>query len=365
MAEKEPIESYTKQQILEVATELKLVNFQEVVNQISTLQSIADKASQIEFNTTNEDEEDKSKTKSSISDIFEGFKAGYDDFFSEVKESYDNWYTLGTKAFDKSVKTISKIADTFSDFAIDLFKDAIATMKEIAEWDILNSNKFNTQAVEIYQNYGLTGKDAYAMNEALKSQGFGSIDDFLTNLPFMNQKQLDYMKEIAENSANNYDASLEASLKFQEFQKEYDLFKKELQSSIIDFFMSNKDVIMWSLETIITVLDGIAKTIDFIVSIFKSDQTRSENEKKKDILDILQSNNSNNKIFNDVSNVVNNNSYDYARTYSDSINNNDYRVTNQNSTFTVNNSFYGANELNTRTTQAAAMNYAQLIQAWK
>ena len=109
MAEKEPIESYTKQQILEVATELKLVNFQEVVNQISTLQSIADKASQIEFNTINEDEEDKSKTKSSISDIFEGFKAGYDDFFSEVKESYNNWYTLGTKVFDKSVKTISNI----------------------------------------------------------------------------------------------------------------------------------------------------------------------------------------------------------------------------------------------------------------
>lgn len=244
---------------------------------------------------------------------------GNDSFFGSFKESFNellvqasDMNAAGKNAFNNMQRKIEDFANKAKDAIIDFVNDAIEVMQDMATWDLQNSKVFNQDAVNMYMQTGLQGANAYGMSKALETQGFGSMDDFIEAMPFMNQEQLSYMQEIAEINKKQYAEDLEVALAFQEFQVEYDKFKQELQKSLIDFFMKNKDTIMTILEGIMSFLDAILNVVDGIFRLFSGARERSEEKKKQvtaDILGVSSSTLTNNNTTNNTSNVNVNNTF--------------------------------------------------------
>ena len=244
---------------------------------------------------------------------------GKGSFFGSFKESFDellvqasDMNAAGRNAFNNMQRKIEDFATKAKDAIIDFVNDAIEAMQDMAAWDLQNSKVFNQDAVNMYMQTGLQGANAYGMSKALETQGFGSMDDFIEAMPFMNQEQLAYMQEIAEINKEQYAEDLEVALAFQEFQVEYDKFKQELQKSLIDFFMENKDTIMTILEGMMNFLGAILNVVDGIFGLFSSAKERSEEKKKQvtaDILGVSSSTLTNNNTTNNTSNVNVNNTF--------------------------------------------------------
>lgn len=256
------------------------------------------------FDSNNKDEE----SNDGNGGFFGGFKEGIDEW----KKQSSDMNAFGKKVFDNMQRKIADFASTAKEAIINFVNDAIEAMQEMATWDLQNSKVFNQDAVDMYMQTGLQGADAYGMSKALETQGFGSMDDFIEAMPFMNQEQLDYMKEIAEINAEQYEEDLEVAQAFQEFQVEYDKFKQELQKSLIDFFMKNKDTIMTILEGLMNFLSAILEIVSGIFELFSGPRERSEEEKKQvtaDILGVSSSTLTNNNTTNNTSNVNVNNTF--------------------------------------------------------
>lgn len=240
--------------------------------------------------------------------FFGGFKEGFDEWLAQASDMN----AAGKKAFGNMQHKIADFASKAKEAIINFVNDAIEAMQEMATWDLQNSKVFNQDAVDMYMQTGLQGADAYGMSKALETQGFGNMDDFIEAMPFMNQEQLEYMQEIAEINAQQYEEDLEVAQAFQEFQVEYDKFKQELQKSLIDFFMENKDTIMAILEGLMNFLGAILNVVDGIFGLFSGPRERSEQEKKQataDILGVSSSTLTNNNTTNNTSNVNVNNTF--------------------------------------------------------
>lgn len=245
--------------------------------------------------------------------------SGNGSFFGSFKESFDellvqasDMNAAGKNAFNNMQRKIEDFATKAKDAIIDFVNDAIEAMQDMAAWDLQNSKVYNQDAVNMYMQTGLQGANAYGMSKALETQGFSSMDDFIEAMPFMNQEQLAYMQEIAEINKEQYAEDLEVALAFQEFQVEYDKFKQELQKSLIDFFMENKDTIMTILEGMMNFLGAILNVVDGIFGLFSSAKERSEEKKKQvtaDILGVSSSTLTNNNTTNNTSNVNVNNTF--------------------------------------------------------
>lgn len=262
---------------------------------------------------------DLQKSDSDDKDEDEDEDGGNGSFFGGFKDGFDEWRehasdmnAAGKKAFDNMQQSIADFASKAKEAIISFVKDAIEAMQEMATWDLQNSKVYNQDAVDMYMQTGLQGADAYGMSKALETQGFGSMDDFIEAMPTMNQEQLEYMQEIADINAEQYEEDLDVAQEFQEFQVEYGKFKQELQKSLIDFFMENKDTIMTILEGIMSFLGSILDVVGGIFGLFSGSKERSEEEKKQataDILGVSSSTLTNNNIANNTSNVNVNNTF--------------------------------------------------------
>lgn len=242
----------------------------------------------------------------------DGFFAGFSSSFKEWIKNLNDMTKKGNQAFSKIESYIKNFATKTINAITNFVTEAIHEMKEMASWDLQNSLIFNQDAADMYMQTGLQGADAYGFNKALETQGFGSFDEFITALPFMNEQQLEYMKEIAEINAEQYEQDLEVAAEFQKFQVEYDKFRQELQKSIIDFFMDNKETIMKILQGIIDFLGLIFNVVDAILEIFSGPNERTSEERKQataDILGVSSSTLTNHNTTNNNSNVNINNTF--------------------------------------------------------
>ena len=218
---------------------------------------------------------------------FSQFKEGWKKAAEEQTSHIDDFAEFGKNAFTKMEGSISKFAEEGLEKLKGFVNDAIDEIKSMSEFDLSGSSHFSKDAASLYRETGLTGSSAYGLSKALESQGFSSFDDFLSNIDLMNENQLSYMKEIAEISEKEYDESIEMSRQFDEFSKEYDIFKREMQQSFISFFMENKDAIMNGIKFIMSCLDGLLKLTNGIFSLFSSGRERTDSERTQATADIL------------------------------------------------------------------------------
>ena len=231
------------------------------------------------------------------------------DGWQEAKESWANQHnlaSLGGKAFQKMTNSIeefkNKALATFKQFV----SDALEELEEMASWDIHGSTKYNKAASDMYMNYGLQGADAYAMNAALKATGIDDMETYLTD-PMVrgNQALLDAFNEQYDIAKQQYEEDMEVAKAYQEFQKEFDVFKKELQKSLIDFFMTNKDTIMSILTFLMQSMEWLVKLVGDIVSFFGGGTQERTNEQRQAAMNELLGVTNNSSITNNKSTNVN------------------------------------------------------------
>lgn len=259
----------------EAISEIKM--FDKDNAHLKELEASLEKLEEKKEDINNEDEMEEKGT----------FGSGFKEAFNEWKEDTFSMSNVSREAFALMRRSISNFASKALDSIKNFVTDAIEYIKSMASWNISESNKYNSEAVNIYLETGLQGSQAYAMKAALESQNFSSMEEFYEAMPFMTKQQLEYMKENAEIAEKDYDNSVSTSMKFQEFSKEYDIFKKELQSELIDFFMQNSDTIKAFLDVGIKAMEIAVKFFGWIFDKFSTGQDRTDAQKKQTTADIL------------------------------------------------------------------------------
>lgn len=264
------------------------------------LDELKRKLAELQKSDSEDEDEDGGSKKSSFSG---GFKEGFKNWAAQhTPQQY------GKKAFDKMTNSIEQ----FKDKALQTFKnfvtDALKELEEMASWDITGSTKYNKEASEMYMNYGLQGANAYAMNKALEATGIDNMETYLTDpLVQGNQALLNAFNEQYEIAKAQYEDDLEIAKEYQKFKKEFDIFKQELQKSLIDFFMDNKDTIMNILNFLMEAMQWLVDLVGSIVAFFGGDtiKDRSAEQRQSDMNELLGVSNNSTISYDNRSNNVN------------------------------------------------------------
>lgn len=194
----------------------------------------------------------------------------------------------GEKAFNKMKDTISKWATKSLEAIKSFVQDALKEMSNMASFSA-NTTKYNATSSEMLMNWGLSGADAYAVQSALQSTGIGSIDTLLTD-PTISKELMDAFKKDVDLARKQYEEDIEIAEEYQKFQREFSVFKRELQKEVIDFFMNNKDTIKSFLEITMQSMKTIVKIVAAIGEFLTGEgsyKTTSDSERQQITSDIL------------------------------------------------------------------------------
>ena len=158
-----------------------------------------------------------------------------------------------------AINNISSAISKISENMKQLFTDAISEYKNMASYSLSTSLKINQTAVDQALTYGLSDSQNYALTKAMEELGATSEDDLYTMTPAQQER---FSERIAY-WTNKYDELSDANIftTYENYQAEINDLKSELQTSVIKFFADNKDIIIWSLETGASILEGIMNTI--------------------------------------------------------------------------------------------------------
>lgn len=210
------------------------------------------------------------------------------------------------KEFKKKLKDIGEdIGDAILDFVKDTFSDALERIQDMASYDLGNSIFINQEARQQMFEYGITDPaQNYALTQAMKIIGARSQEDLM----YMKEAQRKVFTETIGRATARYNelANKDFFKTMQEFNLEWARFKEELEFSMIEFFMNNKDLIK---QVMITGMNFMKQTILLLGKIidFLNIGERSEFERQAALSSILNqystSNTQNNNI--NINNTVN------------------------------------------------------------
>lgn len=167
-------------------------------------------------------------------------------------------------------KIITDIAKSLADFIVTEFKAAWEKMTKMATYDTANSLYYNRNAVTQQLETGLDNAGNYGLSQALSKYGFNGYSDFLNNVAYMNQNQIDNFKEEMKSYMDEYEKLQKTGYfdKIQQFQESFADFKRDFQLKIMDFFINNESVIENAMNVIINALPKILNFIAGLVDFF-------------------------------------------------------------------------------------------------
>ena len=191
-----------------------------------------------------------------------------------------------TKDLKKKFKEIgSDIADAAKDFFIDIFKSALDRIQDIASYDLANTRVFNRQAYDQAMRYGITDPSMnYALTQAMEEFNLRSEEDMMLGA---------YDREAFAGRIGYYSgrynelANKDFFRTVQDFSAEWKNFKTEMEFSLIEFFMQNKDLIKNVMIKGIEFMKVMLTMIDGILSFLAIG--RSDYEKQAALSNIMQS----------------------------------------------------------------------------
>lgn len=218
------------------------------------------------------------------------------------------------------------------DVAIDVWNTAKEMMQDIAAYSS-NSRVFSQEATDLKLNYGLSGAEAYAAQQASKDTKFGSFDNFIQQYAFAEEETKQRWQELFQKYQQTYEQDVEIALAFQEFETEWTDFKKEMSMELINFFMENKDSIKAIMKALIKFMEVGIEVFGGLLK-WLGDGVRGDEERTAATSDILQ-------------NYVNNNTQNY-----------------NNKTVSVSNTFNGVQTSDrTELINAGSLTYSQIMKA--
>lgn len=178
---------------------------------------------------------------------------------------------------DIALNTIEKIDNFISDkvselgnfvkrkvdvFFTDLLRDTIDEIKEINKYQYLSNADVRNQAF----TYGFNAAQNYAFSKASDLLGVSSEEDLMYLNPNQRAKFQEKFIEYSDRYTKLYDSGFFNTL--QDFTWEWEEFKEDLQYELINFFMTNKDLLkslmvtgMNLLQEILTIVGAINDSI--------------------------------------------------------------------------------------------------------
>lgn len=214
------------------------------------------------------------------------------DVVNKFKEANKGFVGTQLKNFGKSfTNTLTgKLATIGTDFAQSLktlFKDSWTELNNMLKWSRLTNQEVRNQAFQ----YGFDPAQNYAFSKVSDLMGISGLED----IAYMNQQQRDKFfekfNEYSDRYAQLYDSGFFDTL--EQYNWEMEEFKEDLQYSVIEFFVNNKDTI----KAILNLLMTLAKAVTSLAGWLLGTGSRSEEEKlaeSRRILGLTTSNTTNN-----------------------------------------------------------------------
>ena len=235
--------------------------------------------------------EESNEDKSSVKDKIKWFLGGDEgNFFKDLKENFIDTFGPKSTLAETLTDGLKSVIDSITNFVEDMFKEAFKRMENMASFNLGLSNKYNENAISYLENWGLTGSNAYAMQEALDSVGMSDVEDlFLAQAYGMTEvleefkEQFKYFKEEYENSNE------EMLLTYQQFQKDRSDFKEHFQHELIDFFTDNKSLITDTLNLLLDTMPLLLNVTKAILTAISWFLPNSIDETTKQASDIYES----------------------------------------------------------------------------
>lgn len=185
---------------------------------------------------------------------------------------------------------LTKIWTSFVGLLKDTFTGAWKELDTMLQSSLLTNQTTRENAF----NYGMSASESYGFEKAKSMLGISSEED----LWYMNDQQKSKFQEIMTRYAEKYTELADKGFfeKQLDFQIEMQELKLDMQMEVIEFFMDHKDtivkgfeIIMWGMETIVNLLDGV-------IGLLSPDDTTSEEARTANINSILREYTNNNQI---------------------------------------------------------------------
>lgn len=163
-----------------------------------------------------------------------------------------------------------------------VFEDAWGEFKSIMQSSFMT----NRTTRENMFAYGMSAAESYGFEQAKSMLGIQSEED----LWYMNQQQREQFQQIMTTYAEKYNELADSG--FFETMLDYEIemqeFKKDVQLSIVEFIMGNKETIKTFMKLSIQFLKTIMEGVNWLVDKF-TDRRTTDEEKAANIDSILNS----------------------------------------------------------------------------
>lgn len=187
------------------------------------------------------------KNADSLKTIFNGFQNGFGKGIVTIGNEF-----------------LSKLADTFTDAWKEL--DTMLSYTRLS----------NAQTRQLAFGYGFNASESYAYTKATELLGFSDIED----LWYANNTELELFSEAFEKYSRKYSELYDAGLfdKMLEYQVEMQEFSEDIKLEFVQFFVDNKELIIGSMNAILTISKAVLKVLAFVGDLFHELTRTSSNQ---------------------------------------------------------------------------------------
>lgn len=214
------------------------------------------------------DDSEKKKKPSIFKEDFNKFINGDEGNFGDSLKSAV-LQTFGPKGAlaDIIVRGAKKVMDKVVDFVKSMITEAISKIKQTMTYNLSTTTQYDSEAISLLEDYGLTGSSAYAVKNALSDVGMSSLEDLFKAQAYGMTETIKRFQEKYEFYSNQFNTtSSELSEMYQKFDDEWSDFKNEFQQELIVFFSNNKSLITNTLQLLINTLPTLLQCVSGILS---------------------------------------------------------------------------------------------------
>ena len=180
----------------------------------------------------------------------------------------------------KITNKLQSIGEEISDKIKETFEDAWRELD-----NILSYSRYSNSTREQAFTYGFTPGENYAFSKAMSLMGLENEED----LWYMTDAQWNRFSSQFEKYTEKYNKLYDAGFfnAYEEYTWSIEELKEDLQLSVMQFFVDNKDLITTSLEAIVDVSSFVIDTLGSILKFFSSNPDRTEAQRAADIAQIM------------------------------------------------------------------------------
>ena len=312
--------SYMQEKLYEIEELKKAINeiemfggdketLEELYGILASTEAEVDTVKKKNAKTSEETTKDDFKTS-----LAKGITKYFEDFKSELKNGFTRQIKqyLGPEALANKVISLVKSGVNYVKQG---FETAWKELKKIIKFNSDVTSTYNSEVYSLMQEYGVSGSQAYALQKTMDKLGYSSSDELMTALSYSQSTRDKFSKfmNMYQERYEMYDKETLSAVK--KFNSQLSELKEDFQTSVMQFIADNKDTIIWTMKTGISILQGLMNGVSGLLKIFSTEQEMSETERQSKVNDILGiTSTTTNNSTNNTNNVNVNSTINYPQT---------------------------------------------------